>query len=99
MPRRPPRAAPLLSRYAHRSGQLQYAARLQLMTMKWFSYGLMNRNVTDLLCINLIFDQGRPRMLSLPSASPACLRSASEPAARMPALDPGHLRRPRARSC
>ena len=98
MPRRPPRAAPLLSRYAHRSGQLQYAARLQLMTMKWFSYGLMNSNVTDLLCINLIFVQGASRCYLLPSVSPACLRSASEPAARMPALDPGHLRRPCVRS-
>ena len=37
--------------------------------------------------------------LTSAAVSPACLRSASEPAACMPAMDPGHLRRPRARSC
>ena len=37
--------------------------------------------------------------LTLAAVSPACLRSASEPTACMPAMNPGRLRRPRARSC
>ena len=69
------------------------------MTMKWLRIGLMSRLVVDLLYITLHSSSARVATLTLRSVSRACLRSASEPAACMPALDPGRLRRPRARSC